>query len=224
MIARIAAPLLLAAAIVACASIDSPAAFTPAEGGVDPSAPDGSTCSRVLPRAFTSNVTAKLYGAPGGAQAVCMTLEVLSVPNAGPGIVTFCVAGDLETASVGTPRDIDFDTRTCAYCIDVRTNCRSAPDAGLIAPCDTSYAPVSGKMRILRLGKAAGEEIWIDVGAMTLARVRERTDAGTFVLEPIDVDCLAADGFTFRGTLATATCTDDTIECQIANSAAGRIP
>lgn len=225
MMARIVVPLAVAGAIVACASIDPPAPFTAEEAGVDPAAPDGATCRRILPRTFAGNASAKLYGPPGGSQAICVTLVILAVPQAGPALVTFCIAGDLSKAASRTPRDIGLDPRTCAYCLDVRTNCRQA-DGGVSSPCDTSYSPIRGKMRIVSwVDAGAGDEVWIDVGDVTLARIRERTDSGAFFLEPTDVDCLLADGLTFQGKLEAATsCTEDSIECQIANSASTRFP
>ena len=52
----------------------------------------------------------------------------------------------------------------------------------------------------------------------------DREPDAVLVLEPTDVDCLLADGLTFQGKLEAATCAEDSIECQIANSAASRFP
>lgn len=224
MIARIVAPLFAALAIVACASIDPPAPFTPNEAGA--SAPlEGNRRCRNLPRAFGDNVPARLYGPPGGPQAVCLTLEV-PVPSGGNGRVTFCVAGtDLSRATKQTPRELGIDRQTCAYCVDIQTNCPS-PDAGSSAPCQTSYIPTQGAMvRIRTLGTNVGDDVSVDVGDLVAARIAtEDRDAGTFVLDPLSVDCLFADGLTFQGTIVAATCSDDSLECRIANSAASRFP
>lgn len=227
MIARLGFTTLVAFAIVACASIDPPAAFVPAEAAPDPSITDAATC-RPLPRAFSGNARANLYGAPGGPQAICVTIQIIDVPAAGPGLVTFCIAGnDLPKASLRIPRDIESDTRTCAYCIDARTNCKTVSDGGVdevVGPCNTSYVPTKGTLRVMRLGDEANDEVWFDVGDLVFARVRERTDAGTYVLDPLSADCVSADGLTFQGKLVAATCTDDSIECQIANTASSRFP
>lgn len=219
MIARIAPVLAIAFVLFACASIDAPASFTPPDASTEPLVDAGAArrCGRILPRRFATDATARVYGDPSGPQAVCVSLT-LEVPSANDGIVTFCVAGqDLGTASVGPPRDIGLSSKTCAYCIDVQTNCTG--DAGTGVSCATAYAPVAGSVRIVRLGRRAGEEVWIDVGALVVARVDD-PDAG--ILQPRD--CLFADGLTFQGKLVAATCTDDGIECQIANSASSRFP
>jgi hypothetical protein len=222
MIPRVLVAVLGAIVIVACATIDPPASFTPNEAGAGSSSGETRTC-RVIPRTFTGDTTAKLYGAPGGPQAVCVTLKVEVITGATNALVTFCVAGnDLDTAVRQTPRDIDLNPNKCAYCVDVQTNCPTT-DGGIIPPCGTSYAPTAGTMRILKLGKNIGDDVWIDVGALVVARVEVLDrDAGTFELQP--ADCLSADGLTFQGRLVAATCTDDSTECSIANSASSRFP
>jgi hypothetical protein len=219
-IARILTSLAVALFLFACASIDPPAAFQPPDASDDPSFVDSGArrCGRVLPRRFTTDAVAKIYGDPSGAQAVCVTvgLEVSGVSNSA---VTFCVAGDLDDVSEGTVRDISPDPNKCAYCVDVRTSCRIA-DAGT-ETCDNAYAPLSGRVRIVRLDRAPGSPVWIDVGNLVVARVIRRDDV-SFELERRD--CLFADGLTFQGKLVAATCTNDTLECRIANSASSRFP
>jgi hypothetical protein len=206
------ASLAVALAFLACASIDPPAPFEKPDAVSDPSSEDAGRCGRILPRRFTTNARAMLYDDPAGAQAICVTLE-LDVIGAATGQVTFCVAGDLDDVTVPTVREIGLDSRTCAYCIDVQTNC--APDGGP-ETCVTQYAPIGGRVRIVRLRNAVDEEVWIDVGDLAVAR-REGTS-----LELLD--CLFADGLTFQGKLVLGTCTNDTFECRIANSAASRFP
>lgn len=221
MIARVIVSLLAAIAIVACASIDPPAGFTPNEAGTNPGSGDSRKC-RILPRTFAGNATARLYGTPGGGQAVCVSLQ-LAVSGASNCLATFCVAGpDLATATRQTARNVGLDPNTCAYCVDVQTNCATV-DGGIAEPCNNAYAPTSGSMRIVKLGANPGDDVWIDVGDLTIARIDALDrDAGTFVVEP--KDCLTADGLTFQGKLVAATCTDDSTECWIARSASSRLP
>lgn len=207
----------LAFAIVACASIDPPAEFVRPDADLDPSLPDGSRaagCGRALPRIFTADTPARIYGAPGGPQAVCMTFDVSDEPAAGPGLGTSCVFGDLDDES--SSHAVGIDPATCTHCVDVRTNCRPSADAGVTVPCATEYLPTAGRMRIVRLSRDAGADVWIDVGGLVLRRVTERDlDAGTFRLEP--ASCLFADGLTLQGKLVAGTCADDdpSVECQM---------
>lgn len=221
MITRIVAPLFAALAIIACASIDAPASFVPAEAGTDPSFTAPAPCGRVLPRTITSNANARIYGAAGGPQAICATID-LDVPSGGAGEVVFCVAGTLSEATRSTPKDIGLDLDSCAYCLDARTNCDARPDGGAPRTCANSYAPTRGTLRIVRLGENPGDAVWIDVGDLVMLRV-ERRDGGTIELQPRD--CLFADGLTFQGKLEAATCTSaDTTECKIATTATQRFP
>jgi hypothetical protein len=210
-LASLAVALTVALAFFACASIDPPAPFDKPDAISDLPSTDAGRCGRVLPRRFTTDARARLYADATGPRAICVTLEV-DVSGAGTGQVTFWVAGDLDDVTVPSVRDIALDNESCAYCVDVRTNCTDAgPDT-----CSTRYAPTSGRVRIVRLGLAVDAEVWIDVGDLAVARV-----------EGIDLerrDCLFADGLTFQGKLVAATCEADTFECSIANSANDRFP
>lgn len=219
MIRRLAfAALAFAFAVLACASIDPPAAFVPPEAGSDPSRADSAPFDRcqVLPRTIASDASAKLYAGDAGAEALCVTLEI---GGGGTTAVVFCVAGNLANAAVGTPRDLGPDLSSCAYCLDVQTGC---VDGGTSASC-ASYAPITGKARIVRLERDAGGEVWVDVGGLVVARVESR-DGGGFFLERRD--CLFADGLTFQGIVEPGTCSspDASTACQIASTAASRVP
>jgi hypothetical protein len=208
--------------IVACASIDAPATVVPAEAGTETPLTDAGPIDRcrVLDRSFVTSARARIYGDAPAPQAVCVTLET-AVPGGGTGAILFCVAGKLANVTVPDVRDLKADLTTCAYCTDIQTNCSSA-DAGLT--CTTSYAPLTGKARIVRLGNAPGEPVWIDLGFVA-ARVVHR-DATRIDVERLD--CLLADGLTIQGTLergSTSSCSGvEQTACTIADSAASRVP
>jgi hypothetical protein len=216
--------LTVAVGLFACASIDAPAPFDKPDASADPNDSDASSadrCGRFLPRRFATDATARVYGDRTGAQAVCVSLA-LEVLGAGTGVVTFCVAGDLDNVTLPTTvRDVSAKAN-CAYCVEAQTGC-TIGDAGPLA-CDNQYLPTSGRVRIVRLGREAGEEVWIDVGDLVLARVTRRDETtGTFELER--VGCLFADGLTFQAKLVAATCPgSDPIECRIASTASSRVP
>ena len=76
----------------------------------------------------------------------------------------------------------------------------------------------------MRLGDEANDEVWFDVGDLVFARVRERTDAGTYVLDPLSAAGVLIAVDIPWGKLVAATCTDDGFECRIANTASSRFP
>ena len=216
------AAIVVALLVVACASIDTPAPFVAQEAGTTTPVADAGPIDhcRVLDRRFVTNARARVYGDAPAPQAVCVTLET-AVPGGGTGAVLFCVAGNLANVTLPEVRDLKADLTTCAYCTDIQTNCAVA-DAG--TTCTTSYAPLSGNARIVRLGNAPGEPVWIDLGFVA-ARVIHR-DATRIDVERLD--CLLADGLTIQGTLergTTAACTGvEQTACTIADTAASRSP
>lgn len=213
------------ALIVACTAIDPPAAFDDPGPPTDETRGNASAYERcrLLDRRFVTDVRARIYGDAANPQAVCVTLQ-LPVPAAGTGAVVFCVAGRLETVVVPSVRELTADLVKCAYCTDVRTNC-IAPEAGASPTCATSYAVLTGRARIVRLGRAPGASVWIDIGDLEVARVTRR-DEGRFDVERRD--CLYADGLTLQGVLErgfAATCSGvEQTACDVANSASQRFP
>lgn len=212
--------------IVACASIDEPASFTKPDAGKDPSFEDAGPFDRcrALERRFVTDVEAKVYTLPSGAQAVCVTLPEIAVPAAGRGALVFCIAGnDLAKVAPGTASDVSPNLATCAYCTNLQTNCAAA-DASI--ECVTDYAPVAGKARIMRLPTTPGAPVWIDVGGLVFERVTSRRPDGSFFLEPLD--CIVADGLTLQGTLVAASadaCSGfEQVACNIAKTASTRSP
>jgi hypothetical protein len=221
-IARIVPLVVVALVLFACASIDPPAPFAKPDASADPIVGDASSadrCGRFLPRRFATDATARVYGDRAGAQAVCVSLAV-EVPSGETAVVTFCVAGDLDNVTLPTTvRDVSAGL-DCAYCVEARIGC-TLGDAGP-ENCTNQYLPTSGRVRIIRLGRDAGDEVWIDVGGLVLERVIRR-DETSFQLA--ETGCLFADGLTFQGKLVAATCPgSDPIECRIASTAASRIP
>jgi len=219
----VACALAIATLIVACVSIDDPAPFVPIEAGTGLTPPPGpyDRC-RLIDRRFVTNVDARVYDSGAGAgdaQTVCVSLRT-TVPAAGDGVVAFCVAGALDEISLPKIQPVSSSIDTCAYCAYVQTSCTDA-GAGAVA-CATSYAAVTGVVRILRLGRAVGEPVWIDLGNLEVARIND----GTTNLERRD--CLFADSLTLQGILTagdSSTCVgSDEPACRIATTAATRTP
>jgi hypothetical protein len=206
--------------LAACTSIDDPARFEKSEAGTAEPQRDAGAYARCrqLDRHFATNVRARIYGDPPGPQAVCVTLE-LPIPAAQPGAVTFCVAGSLATVAVPSVHSVVGNLQTCAYCIEVQTNC-SDGDAG--RSCLNSYAPLTGSARVVHLGRAPRETVWIDVGDLEVARVAGSSGE----LEPRD--CLFTDALTLQGTLEhaspSACAAIDRTACSIATTAGSRTP
>lgn len=212
------------ALVFACATIDSPRSFDKPDAAEELPVDAGAyeRC-RLLERRFVTDVQARVYGDPGGPQAICLTLQ-LPVRGAGSGAVVFCVAGDLQSVAVPSLHELTTDLHECAYCTYMETNCK-ATEAGTSPTCATPYAVLSGRARIVRLGRIPGERVWVDIGDLELARVTGRSET------QIDVerrDCLFADGLTLQGLLVAAStevCSGvEETACTIARSAASRIP
>ncbi len=148
-----------------------------------------------------------------------MTLRT-EIPSAGAGAVVLCVAGRFEGKTVPIVKDLRADLNSCGYCTYVVTNCDAAGTS-----CATSYAPVTGNVRIVRLGRRPGDVVWFDIGDLEVARVELRDERG-LVLEPRD--CLFADGLTLESQLAPWTldrCEGiDAPACDIARTAGSRFP
>lgn len=214
-----------AALVAACSTVDPPASYTRKEGGADEPQRDAGAYERcrLLDRRFVVDADARVYGDPPGPQAVCVTLAT-SIPAGGPGAIVFCVAGALDAVAVPSVHELGPDLSRCAYCTDVETNC-STSDAGGITTCTNAYAVVTGSVRIVHLGRAPGEPVWIDLGDLEVARVTHRDETRTDVER---LDCLFADGLTLQGVLRRGSTEDcaglDATACAIANTAASRSP
>jgi hypothetical protein len=223
-------PFVAVALVSSCAVIDEPAPFTKADGGTvdDPRAKRPFERCRVLDRQIATNVKARVYGDAPGPQTVCVTLEI-SIPFAATtkGAVIFCVAGDLEKVTVPRVRELTGDLEQCAYCTEIAANCVVAADGGTSLSCANAYAVANAtaRVRIVRLDRAVGGTVWIDLGDLEVARVTQRVGT-SFNLERRD--CLYADGLTLQGVLergSTAECSGvDEIACAIARTAGSRLP
>lgn len=207
--------------LVACARIDPPADYTKPEAGTN-EAPAGAPAyerCRLLERRFVTNVQARVYGEAPGPQAVCVTLDLPL-----PGELVFCVAGALQNVEVPSNHELTADLQQCAYCTYLETSCVVA-EAGATPACSHSYAPITGKARIVRFGKKPGDAVWIDIGDLEVARVTRRDETR------IDLerrDCIFADGLTLQGVLERGSanaCTGvEEPACRIANTAGSRFP
>jgi hypothetical protein len=217
--------------VAACTTIDPPRPRgdgAPIDAGDEASEiPPYARCRRLKPQ-FDANLPVWLYDVGDGAETLCVSTATFTEDAARAGaVLSFCVAGDLARVAVPSVIElegINADLRTCAYCTVAYADCRLS--GGISTQCDGAYAVVGGRARIVRLGRTPGEAVWIDVGALEVARIVRRN--GLEVLEVDSEDCLFVDSLTMQGVLERGTipaCSGiQEPVCEIAKSAASRTP